>query len=421
MSVRSWEMMEGWRPTKVFIADFVDGELSSDPEKEIDGELSRVEILVRREGRPVGMVTLDVGEENAPLTEQLVAAAALLPTPAEASWSRVEPTSWPRVTVAIPATFGNLESLGLAVASLARLDYPEFAIVVVDNRLVPNEDDHAKLQGMTQHRVQILHEPERGISAARDRALRSCEDPFIAFTDDDVQVEPDWLRQLMRPLLADGRIACSSGLIIPAELTSPGQSMFEHLFGGFNRAFEPALHNGDQTDDHDPLFPYAAGRFGTGANIAFRTSLLQELGGFDKALGTGTPARGGEELAIFIQILSDGGSIAFEPSAILHHMHRGTNGELRRQVFSYGVGLTAMFTSLVVGDRRHVWAIARRVPKAIKLYVGSGNGTVRKNGGDIPVPAVLRFWHAAGMVMGPPLYLKSRRRHPHRRAAPAVS
>jgi glycosyltransferase involved in cell wall biosynthesis len=401
----------------VLIVDFIDGELSSDLDKEIDDDVSRIEALVRREGRPTGMITLDLAPDRTNLAAQLEAAALLLPAPIDSAWSKLEPTSWPMVTVAIPTTFGKLDSLGLAVASIARLDYPDFEIVLVDNRLVPNEKDHAQVRNVTDHSVQILHEPERGISAARNRALRSCESPFIVFTDDDVQVEPDWLRQLMKSLLADARVTCATGLVIPTELSSPGQSTFEHFFGGFNRAFVPALYDGDRGGNHDPLFPYAAGRFGTGANTAFRTGPLKELGGFDTALGTGTPARGGEDLAIFIQILSDGGSIAFEPSAIVHHMHPGTRGE----VFSYGVGLTAMYTALVVRDRRHLRAIAHRLPNAMRLYLGSGNGTVRKNAGDTAVPILLRLWHAAGMAMGPPLYFLSRRQHPGGQAGPSNS
>ena len=106
------------------------------------------------------------------------------------------------MTVAIPTTFGGVQSLSVAVASIAQLDYPEFEIVLVDNRLVPNEEDHAQVRSVTAHEVQILHEPERGISAARNRALLGCEDQFIVFTDDDVQVEPDWLQRLVRPLLS---------------------------------------------------------------------------------------------------------------------------------------------------------------------------------------------------------------------------
>ena len=59
--------MDGWLPTKVIIADFVDGALTTDPCRDIGPEVGRLEVLVRRDGRPVGMVSLDVPDEPAAL------------------------------------------------------------------------------------------------------------------------------------------------------------------------------------------------------------------------------------------------------------------------------------------------------------------------------------------------------------------
>jgi hypothetical protein len=72
-----------------------------------------------------------------------------------------------------------------------------------------------------------------------------------------------------------------------------------------------------------------------------------------------------------------------------------------------------MFTSLLVGDQRHRRAIVRKLPIAAKLFLSSGNGTVRKNEATA-VPVRLRLWHAAGMAAGPPKYFLSRREHPAR-------
>jgi GT2 family glycosyltransferase len=284
--------------------------------------------------------------------------------------------------------------------------------VLVDNRPLPREEDHARVRRVAGRPIEILHEPERGISAARNRALTSTPNPYIAFTDDDVVVEPDWLRQIVRPFLDDASVACVSGLVIPTELSSPEQSQFEHFYGGFHRAFVPILHSGAQPDPGDPLFPYAPGKFGTGNNMAFRVSALNELGGFDTSLGTGTPARGGEDLASFIAVLLAGGSIAFEPSAVIRHSHRGTNEEFRHQVFSYGVGLSAMYTSLLLADRRHRHDIVVRVPSALRLFLRSGNGTVERSGSDVSAPTLLRVRQAAGILAGPALFLRSRRQHP---------
>jgi GT2 family glycosyltransferase len=305
-----------------------------------------------------------------------------------------------------------MEMLCLAVASLVRLDYPQFDVVLVDNRPLPREEDHARVRRVAARPIEILHEPERGISAARNRALKSTRNPYIAFTDDDVQVEPDWLRQIVRPFLDDARVSCVSGLVIPTELSSPEQSQFEHFYGGFHRTFAPTLHSGAHPDQSDPLFPYAPGGFGSGNNMAFRVSALNELGGFDTSLGTGTPARGGEDIASFIAILLAGDSIAFEPSAVIRHSHRGTNEEFRHQVFSYGVGLAAMYTSLLMADRRHRHDILARLPSALRLFLRSGNGTLQRSGTDVSAPARLRVRQAAGILAGPAFYLRSRRQHP---------
>jgi len=412
VSARGGKLMDGWLPTKVIIADFVDGVLTTDPGRDVGPEVGRLEVLVRRDGRPVGMVSLDVPEEKAALTEGLIAAAADLPAAGETPWPRTEPAAWPKVTVAIPTVFGRMEMLCLAVESLARLDYPELAIVLVDNRPNPNDEDHARVRRAAGRPIEILHEPERGISAARNRALAHTPDPYIAFTDDDVVVEPEWLRQIVRPFLDDPSVACVSGLVIPTALSSPEQSQFEHFYGGFHRSFVPLLHSGARPDEDDPLFPYAPGKFGTGNNMAFRVNVLHELGGFDTSLGTGTPARGGEDLASFIAILLAGYSIAFEPSAVIRHSHRGTNEEFRHQVFSYGVGLAAMYTSLLMADRRHRRDILERLPRAVRLFVGSGNGTVEKSGTGVSAPTLLRIRQAAGILAGPALYLRSRRAHP---------
>jgi GT2 family glycosyltransferase len=422
VSAKGGKLTESWLPTKVMIADFVEGVLVTDPSTDIGGEIGRLEALVRRDGRTVGMVSLDLPRDRSALAGQLVDAAEQLPSPREAPWTRVEPASWPRVTVAIPTVFGRLEMLRLAVASLSRLDYPEFDIVLVDNRAQPKEADHAYVRGVTDRHVEILHESERGISAARNRSLLNCDAPFIAFTDDDVQVERGWLRQIVRPFLVDENVACVSGLVIPSELASPEQSQFENFFGGFHRAFEPALHTGIGASPDDPLFPYAAGNFGAaGNNMAFRVSTLKRLGGFDTTLGTGTPARGGEDLAAFIKILLGGNSIAFEPSAIVHHSHRGTSDEFRHQIFSYGVGLAAMYTALVMEDRRHLRDIVRRLPRALRLFLGSGNGTVQKGSANVSVPAPLRVRQAAGILVGPVLYFRSRRAHPGPQGVPMAS
>jgi succinoglycan biosynthesis protein ExoM len=92
---------------------------------------------------------------------------------------------------------------------------PQILLIVVDNS--PNGDaKQACESGQRTWPLRYLHEPQPGISYARNRALAAVpkEADFIAMIDDDEVPEPDWLDQL---LLAQTR----SGADIIVGCTSP--------------------------------------------------------------------------------------------------------------------------------------------------------------------------------------------------------
>ena len=107
---------------------------------------------------------------------------------------------------------------------------------------------------------------------------------------------------------------------------------------------EPRVYDLRSGRDASALYPYSAGIFGTGANFAVDRDLLMGLGGFDETLGAGTPAGGGEDLDAFVRVLRAHRSLVYEPSAVVWHRHRADPGAQRRQLFSYGTGLTPFLT-----------------------------------------------------------------------------
>jgi hypothetical protein len=154
---------------------------------------------------------------------------------------------------------------------------------------------------------------------------------------------------------------------------------------------------------------YLAGNFGVGANMAFRTEVLRELGGFDLALGPGTIARNGEELAVFARLAWRGHALAFEPAAIVHHTHRREEYALVRQVFNYGLGVAAMLTSLVFEDPRHLGRMLASLPRAVNAVL---RGWQRKRSTRQPADQTraLARREVQGMLNGPFAYVRSRRR-----------
>ncbi len=405
-----------WTPTKVLVADLEEGlgDVSLvAPDGLVFGEAW---VVIRRGGTATGMVTIDlqeglaVADIEARVRAELARRAAgvqLGEPPADVQRSSRPDCQLPAFTVVVCSTFERFAELCACVVSVFGCDYPRVEVLVVDNRPAADLEQHQALRSLAPD-VRIVHEGGRGLSVARNRGLSMCTTELIAYTDDDIHVDRHWLRSLGSTFLDVPQACCVTGLVLPNDLTTEAQHLFEAFYGGFNRTFELTTY-GPGKPKPDQLYPYAAGRFGTGANMAFRTAALRDLGGFDDALGAGTLAKGGEDLAIFASVVLAGGTLVVQPSAITSHRHRTTRKELLSRVQSYGSGLTAMLTALIVQEPRHAARIAWRVPPALRLLVRSRSGTVARRDVGIRIPRQLYLRQALGMALGPMSYFRSRR------------
>jgi glycosyltransferase involved in cell wall biosynthesis len=241
------------------------------------------------------------------------------------------------VTVAV-CTRNRAMQLPACLDAITALDYPEalLDIVVVDN--APSD---VRTRDVVAHyaRVRYVCEPRPGLDRARNRAALDARGEIVAYTDDDVSVDRGWVRAIARAFEEEPQAACVTGLVVPDELDTPAQILFER-YGGFGRGFERCVYRA-----HDPARVVAryggTGRFGTGANMAFRRAFLVSAGLFDTALDVGTPAHGGGDLEMFLRVLKHGNALVYDPRATVRHRHRRTYAELRRQIGDNGVGFYA--------------------------------------------------------------------------------
>jgi GT2 family glycosyltransferase len=330
----------------------------------------------------------------------------------------------PFVSVVV-ATRDRPESLASCLDSLAALSYPRYEIVVVDN--APSTPATAELvervrAGGTdgpavRPAVRYAREDRRGPSWARNRGLDLARGEIVAFVDDDVLLDPHWLAELVRGFGAGSNVACVTGPIVPRELETPAQIWLEQ-YGGFCKGFARRIYDLAAHRPADRLFPYTVGKFGSGANMAFRTAALRGLGGFDPALGPATPALAAEDIALFFQVIEAGFQLVYEPGAIVYHAHSPDYARLKRQVFAYGVGLTAFVAKSVLDHPRTILKLSARLPGglAYALHPRSGKNQKKMAG----YPSELTAAELRGMLYGPVAYLRSRwqhRRRYHPRAA----
>jgi glycosyltransferase involved in cell wall biosynthesis len=315
-----------------------------------------------------------------------------------------------RPATVVVATRERPTALGRCLNSLLELDYPEYEIVVVDNAPSTSATRELVTGDLFRSRVKYVREPQAGLAAAHNRGLAEVSGAFVAFTDDDVTVDSRWLLELARGFeLAEG-VACVTGLIVPAELETRAQLVAEQLWG-FNKGFREQIFD-RETDRGDPLYPYTAGTFGSGANMAFDTAVLRRLGGFDAATGAGTVARGGDDLCAFFTVISSGHRLVYNPAALLWHAHHADYAALERQAYGYGVGLTAFLTKAVVDRPERLFELAWLSRHGLARVLDPRGGRTAVSSGEVELdwPAGLARAERRGMLYGPAAYLRSRRR-----------
>lgn len=310
----------------------------------------------------------------------------------------------PLITVVL-CTRDRPDSAMVTLRTLANLRYQPVEILLVDNAPSSDATMSAFLEEFGDNSsFRYVREPRPGLSCARNRGLREASADIVAFTDDDVRVDPWWLDGIMRGFRAAADVGCVTGLIATAEIENEAQLYF-HLRVAWGMSCERRIFDLAEHRDNSALYPYSVGIFGSGANFAVSRQLFKEVGGFDEALGAGTPSGGGEDLNMFARVILGGYQLVYEPSAIVSHVHRSSVRELSKQMRAYGSGLTAVLTALAWENRR----ARRELPPKI------GSGVLRmlhlasRVKGNPTLPHGMIRREVGGLAVGPWLYLRGRR------------
>jgi glycosyltransferase involved in cell wall biosynthesis len=297
-------------------------------------------------------------------------------------------------------------ALARAIDSVLNQNYPAFRVLVVDNAPATEATAEVVLSAARRGKVDYLVEPKAGLSFARNTAVAAAPGEILAWLDDDEVADPNWLAEIARALADHPEADVVSGVIVPAELETQAQLWFEQ-FGGHSkgRGFKPDVFSPATAHIQSPLYPLPP--FGTGANMTFRPGVIERIGGWDTALGAGTPAMGSEDTLAFTQVLLSGGTIVYQPSAVTHHYHRRDFEGLHKQMVGYGAGLTAAYTSLLIKRPKLIWALIKLAPGALRDLTGSDS--LRVSGLQDDFPRDLLKANRRGMIAGPRAYFKGRR------------
>lgn len=336
---------------------------------------THLQALIRRYNVPLVYIFLETGTLTEPgrLQKEIDKACnEAQETHKKESWSeeeRPEPTEWPSVSVVV-CTRNRPESLRRCLESLAKLDYPDLEILIIDNAPQDNvtcevvkefstrnwllqptrggaEPGTRNSEPGTQNSFRYVVEPRPGLDWARNRGILESRGEIIAYTDDDVRIDPGWVRALAQNFVRE-EVMAVTGLVAPAERETEAQHLFEK-YGGFGRGFHRRYFS-QARQKHWYYFPLNASIFGTGCNMAFRRSFFERHGCFDEALDVGTPTHGAGDLDMFYRVVRAGYTIVYEPEALVWHYHRREYQKLCDQLHDFGRGYFSYLTKCFISD-----------------------------------------------------------------------
>ena len=243
-------------------------------------------------------------------------------------------------TSVVVVSRGRAGALTLCLTGLVQQDHPAFEIVVVAD--VPGLKALRAWEADTNRTGQIksVAFDEPNISVARNLGIAEAAGDIIAFIDDDAVPETTWLRRLTDPFRTGDSIHTAGGFVRGRN----GISYQWQAQSVDRTGFAAPLHiDGDTPVALSPTAERAIKVEGT--NMAFRRSILAELGGFDPAYHYYL-----DETDLTVRLAVHGGETAIVPLAEVHHGYHAnptrSSGRVPRDLFQIGA-------SLAVFLRRH--------------------------------------------------------------------
>jgi len=216
---------------------------------------------------------------------------------------------YPKVSVVVCAY--NAEStMDGCLASLQRLRYPAYEIVVVDDGSRDRTGEIADgYEG-----VRVIHQENKGLSAARNVGIAASVGEIVAFTDSDCVVDPDWLYYLAATFVSSGLPAVGGPNLPPPENSFVASCVAASPGGPLHVLLD------DEEAEHIP-----------GCNMAFRREVLEEINGFDPIFRTA-----GDDVDLCWRLQERGHRIGFSPAAMVWHFRRNTVEAYIGQQRGYG-------------------------------------------------------------------------------------
>ena len=211
-----------------------------------------------------------------------------------------------KISVCVAAT--RPDTVGATARSIAAQTHVDWELIVIVQGGAAAAVAEAVEREVPRGRARVISQDGKGLSRARNVAIRMADGDVIAMTDDDCEAAPDWLSVLVDQFVAFPRVGIVGGAVVapPAGVRGPGNCP---ACQPDEVMYEPAAQPGGAP----PGFRWI------GANFAFRRHTAELVGEFDELLGAGAHFPVAEEIDFMRRAEGLGIPMLTTPIAVVHH------------------------------------------------------------------------------------------------------
>jgi GT2 family glycosyltransferase len=273
----------------------------------------------------------------------------------------------------VVCTRNRAEQLGPTLDALDRQTLARFSVLVVDQS--DAIDDRLVARARDDERLTVVGDSGRGLSRARNLALRAAATDWLVFLDDDCVPEPGWAAALRDAFRSHPQAEFVSGHVGAGRRQQESRLPQYAVFP----VEEPRTVSGRWRWPHD---------IGFGVCFAVRRAAALRLGGWDERLGPGVSAfPASDDMDFNFRFLRDGGIAHLTPRARATHEQWRSDDELVRLFAGYmaswvgfsvkhlrttGLAAGLWLWSYALRDTMRMFASAARHRSRVRLRIALG-------------------------------------------------
>jgi GT2 family glycosyltransferase len=220
--------------------------------------------------------------------------------------------------------------LAKCLSSVLQTDYTPFEVIVVDNGSRDGSLDTISRFQTIDKRVKLVRNSSNlGYSLGNNVGASHAKGEYLLFLNNDITVEPNWLRELVKVVGRSSAIAAAQPKMLMMD-----EPTIIHSTGGYLTPYGTIYNRETLSSDRSSLASQSEVLVATGAALLVRREIFFKVGKFDSRFFIYN-----EELDLCWRIWLSGYTVVFVPAAVVYHALGWTNRGLRAYnsfMFYYG-------------------------------------------------------------------------------------